>query len=140
MAKKREKIDLREVKVRKAAGSDFKEVMNINRDIYWGFDYLPALYMPFNHHPDVQMYVAVLEGNIVSLLQVFAPIMFKELKFFKAFIYKLQQKRVSDALPSYNYCTTIHKANVASRFFIMSYAYILSDMMVITLTLGLHGF
>ena len=52
--------------VRLATASDYKAVLDINRNIYEGFDYLPSLYFYFLHHPDVLLFVAELNGKIVS--------------------------------------------------------------------------
>ena len=54
------------VHVRPATAKDYEDVMNIDRDVYEGFDYLPTLYYPFLHHPDFQLYVVEVGGKIVS--------------------------------------------------------------------------
>ena len=53
--------------VRFATASDYKAVLDINRNVYEGFDYLPSLYFYFLHHPDVFLFVAELNGKIVSI-------------------------------------------------------------------------
>ena len=62
------RISRSSIRVRRAVGADFNDVMDIDRNIYWGFDYLPALYHAFSHHPDVHMYVAEINNEIVSYI------------------------------------------------------------------------
>ena len=54
--------------VRLATASDYKAVLDINRNVYDGFDYLPSLYFYFLHHPEVLLFVAELNGKIVSTI------------------------------------------------------------------------
>ena len=52
--------------VRIATANDYKAVLDINRNVYDGFDYLASMYFYFLHHPDVLLFVAELNGKIVS--------------------------------------------------------------------------
>ena len=52
--------------VRLATANDYKAVLDINRNVYDGFDYLASMYFYFLHHPDVLLFVAELDGKIVS--------------------------------------------------------------------------
>ena len=54
------------IKVRKAISSDYDSILDINRDVYEGFDYLPASFHTLLHNPDVRMFVTECEGQIVS--------------------------------------------------------------------------
>ena len=52
--------------VRPATGSDYEAVLDINRNVYSGFDYVSSMYFYFQHHPDVMMFIAELDGRVVS--------------------------------------------------------------------------
>ena len=58
---------IRDLRVRRARVEDYRAIMDINRNVYAGYDYLPSLYFVFLHHPDVYMCVAELDGQIVSI-------------------------------------------------------------------------
>ena len=52
--------------VRRAKSEDYEPILDINRDVYEGFDYLPASFHTLLHNPDVHMFVTEREGKIVS--------------------------------------------------------------------------
>ena len=52
--------------VRRAVMTDYDDVLAIDRDVYGGFDYVPARYPQFVTDPDVDMSVAEVDGHIVS--------------------------------------------------------------------------
>ena len=51
---------------RLAKTTDREGVLDINRNVYSGFDYVPSLFFCFQHHPDVMMFVAEIVDKIVS--------------------------------------------------------------------------
>ena len=52
--------------LRRAGVDDYEDVLDINRDIYSGLDYLPAMYKTYiNSHNRIMM-VAILQDKIVS--------------------------------------------------------------------------
>ena len=53
--------------VRRATREDFQPVLDIDRDIYNGVDYLEARYHQFCANPNRHMYVVEDEGCIVSI-------------------------------------------------------------------------
>ena len=54
------------LKFRQATEKDYEGIMNINRKIYGGWDYLPALYLKYIQDPNRFGQVAELDGEIVS--------------------------------------------------------------------------
>ena len=60
------KASIPAVTVRLATERDYEGVMNINRDVYGGMDYLPALYHSYIRNPLRVCAVAVMDGQIVS--------------------------------------------------------------------------
>ena len=57
-----------EITVRLATYADYQAVMNINDNIYAGFDYLFSMYHEFCHDSNTFCFVAELEREVVSLL------------------------------------------------------------------------
>ena len=55
-----------EITFRLAGHGDYEAVMDINRDVYGGFDYLPCLYHTFLHDKGVIMMLAEVKGKVVS--------------------------------------------------------------------------
>ena len=51
---------------RRATLEDYEGVMDINRNVYNGLDYLPDLYDRYISDPFRLAYVAVIDGKIVS--------------------------------------------------------------------------
>ena len=54
------------VVVRAAGPSDYDAVMAVSDNIYDGMDYLPVLYHTFIHDPNSHMFVAEVNGKVVS--------------------------------------------------------------------------
>ena len=52
--------------IRKAKPADHEPILDINRDVYEGTDYLSAQLHNLFHFTDVQMFVTECEGRIVS--------------------------------------------------------------------------
>ena len=55
-----------EVRVEEATMLDIEACLDINRNIYAGFDYLPGLYRHYMHDVNTKIFVAKLGGKIVS--------------------------------------------------------------------------
>ena len=53
--------------IREATPADYKAVMDINRNVYYGLDYLPVWYHIFLQSPDCHCFVYELNGKIVSI-------------------------------------------------------------------------
>ena len=58
-----------EINIRLASTADYKSVVDINRNISEGFDYVASLFFYFQHHPDVLMFVAEIGDKIVSRVE-----------------------------------------------------------------------
>ena len=56
---------------RVATPGDYNAVMDINRNIYDGFDYLPALYMKFVRDPNYRITLAELDGEVVAMASAY---------------------------------------------------------------------
>ncbi len=54
------------LKFRVATEADYEGVMNINRDVYYGVDYLPEYYMQYARNPKTFLYLAESQGKVVS--------------------------------------------------------------------------
>ena len=54
------------LKLRLANEDDYDDVMAINTNVYYGLDYLPARYMEYIKDPSRHMYVAEIDGKVVS--------------------------------------------------------------------------
>ena len=55
------------LKIRPANHADYVGVLDINRDIYDGFDYLPHAYHWMLHTKDSHPYVGVIGGKVVGM-------------------------------------------------------------------------
>ncbi len=55
------------VLIRKATHEDYEAVMDINRDIYYGADYLGVWYHQILQEPSKVVYLMELDGKVVSL-------------------------------------------------------------------------
>ncbi|XP_035826099.1 histidine N-acetyltransferase [Aplysia californica] len=55
-----------EVGIRRARMSDYSAVVDGIGDVYWGRDYLPALYTGFLQDPDCFSFVAEVDGKVVG--------------------------------------------------------------------------
>ena len=55
------------IKFRPATPEDYDAVMDINRNIYNGMDYLPALYMSYVRDPNYRITLAEVDGEVVAL-------------------------------------------------------------------------
>ena len=60
-------MESRHLTIRTATDDDYDVVMNINRNVYYGFDYLPARYMEYRRDPNRHMYVVEMNGKVVSV-------------------------------------------------------------------------
>ena len=60
-------FDISSVRVRLATPEVYEAIMNINRNVYGGFDYLPMLYFTFHHNPEIYSFVAETDGVVVSI-------------------------------------------------------------------------
>ena len=56
-----------ELKCRLATAGDYEAVMDINRDVYSGFDYLPVKYHQYLANPYRICVVGEMDGKIVSI-------------------------------------------------------------------------
>ena len=56
------------VKVRAARCEDYNSVMEINKAVYEGFDYLPFHYFEMYHNKKCSMYVGEIDRHVVSKL------------------------------------------------------------------------
>jgi len=52
--------------VRRAVLGDYEAVLDINRNIYAGFDYVPALYFTYFHDNQHVIYVLEQDGQLVG--------------------------------------------------------------------------
>ena len=59
------------VRLRRASADDYDAILDINRNVYEGFDYLPSLFHTFLQHPDIRLYVTEYNGEIVSILKFY---------------------------------------------------------------------
>ena len=59
------KKDGRSGRVRRATFDDLNAIMNINDDVYQGFDYMPALFYTFMHSKLHVIYVLEEDGKLV---------------------------------------------------------------------------
>ena len=66
-------FDIRSVRVRLATTEDYEAIMDINRNVYGGVDYLPALYFTFQHNPEIYSFVAEI-GEVGVSLFIFNPV------------------------------------------------------------------
>ena len=55
-----------DVEFRLATADDYEAVMDIDRNIYSGYDYLPTMYHSYVNNPQRVVCVAQLKGQIVS--------------------------------------------------------------------------
>ena len=54
--------------VREATLADYDAVMDIDHNIYSGWDYLFSKYVEYCHDPDTYLFVAEYEGTLVSYI------------------------------------------------------------------------
>ena len=59
-------IEMTGFAVRPALPGDYEAVLDINRDVYAGLDYLPIYYHIYMQSPDCHSFVCTLDGKIVS--------------------------------------------------------------------------
>ena len=55
------------VTCRRATLNDYEAVMDINRNVYSGFDYLPYEYKQFTKSPNRIGFVGELDGKVVNI-------------------------------------------------------------------------
>ena len=60
------RIDPAMFSIRIATSSDYDAVMDINENVYQGYDYLAQLYQVFLRDSDIRMYVGICNDKIVS--------------------------------------------------------------------------
>ena len=63
-----------ELRVRPAQLSDYRSVMDINTNVYDGFDYLPAMYRVYLHNPDAHCFVGLLADKVVCTRPILSSI------------------------------------------------------------------
>ena len=62
-----DKIDLlKSIKVRKATFQDYEAILDINRNVFQGFDYLPSWFYEMMHNPCSIAWVQEIKGKVVS--------------------------------------------------------------------------
>ena len=54
------------VTITAATVADYEACVDINRNVYSGFDYLPGLYMYYMHDPNSKIFVAKIGQKVVS--------------------------------------------------------------------------
>ena len=67
-----------DVIVRLASFADYEDVQDINRNVYAGFDYLPAMYHELLHNPHNVAVVAEVKGKVVGIfvLEAYTEVVF----------------------------------------------------------------
>jgi len=58
------------VSVRPATFSDYEAVMDIDRNLFQGLDYLPSMFYQFLHRKQHFLYVGELDGKVVSFQRI----------------------------------------------------------------------
>ena len=53
--------------VRRARWDDYEDVMNIDRNVYNGLDYLPTMYHKMVQDPTVDCFLLEMDGKVVSI-------------------------------------------------------------------------
>ena len=57
----------KEVQIRIANGQDLNSVLDINQDVYEGFDYLPSVYFELVHDKNVLMFIGEVNHQVVCI-------------------------------------------------------------------------
>ena len=60
-----EQFDINLFNIRIATVRDYDAILDINRNVYKGYDYIPALFYTFFHNQNINLYVGLYCGKIV---------------------------------------------------------------------------
>ena len=67
-----------DILVRLATFADYEAVLDINRNVYDGFDYLPVMYHEILHNPHNVAMVAEMKGKVVGYIHFMLVIILTE--------------------------------------------------------------